>query len=44
MSGNQPGKRFEKVKKIGYGTYGSVTKAFDTHLNDFVAIKKLKFQ
>lgn len=38
------GKRFEKIKKVGEGTYGSVTKFYDHKENIFIAIKKLKFQ
>lgn len=44
MRANQPAKRFEKIKKIGEGTYGSVIKALDKQQNHFVAIKRLKFQ
>jgi len=44
MPGDKQEKRFEKIKKIGEGTYGSVIKVFDTQLNIFIAIKKLKFQ
>lgn len=39
-----PKKRFEKIKKIGEGTYGSVSKVFDNKLKKIIAVKKLKFQ
>jgi serine/threonine protein kinase len=37
-------KRFEKIKKIGEGTYGSVSKVFDNKLKKIIAVKKIKFQ
>lgn len=38
-----PGPRFKKIKKIGEGTYGTVTKVYDKKLNIFIAVKKIKF-
>ena len=33
--------RYEKVQKIGSGTYGKVYKAFDKIEKEFVAIKEM---
>ena len=36
-------KRYEKIKKLGEGAYGSVTKVFDHEQNCMKALKKIKF-
>lgn len=44
MPGDVTGPRFEKIKKVGEGTYGCVTKVFDKKDKIFIAIKKMKFK
>lgn len=36
--------RYEKIEKIGEGTYGVVYKAKDTISNELVAIKKIRLE
>ena len=35
--------RFEKIKEIGEGSYGSVNQVFDHHRKAMRALKKIKF-
>lgn len=35
--------RYEKIKKLGQGSYGSVTKVFDHDSEKTRALKKIKF-
>ena len=35
--------RYEKIKKLGEGAYGSVTKVFDHETQTIRALKKIKF-
>jgi cyclin-dependent kinase 2 len=34
--------RYQRINKIGEGTYGIVYKARDKHTNDIVAVKKIR--
>ena len=36
--------QYEKVEKIGEGTYGVVYKAIDKLTNDFIALKKIRLE
>lgn len=36
-------KRFEVIKKVGEGSYGSVTQAFDHKVKAIRGVKKIKF-
>ena len=36
--------QYEKVEKIGEGTYGVVYKAIDKATNDFIALKKIRLE
>jgi len=36
--------RYEKMERLGEGTYGVVFKARDTHQKDYVAVKKIKLE
>jgi hypothetical protein len=36
-------KRFEEIKELGFGSFGTVFKAKDRDINDFYAIKKIRF-
>ena len=38
------GDRYERILKLGEGTYGKVYKARDTHTGDIVALKKCRIQ
>jgi serine/threonine protein kinase len=35
---------YQKIEKIGEGTYGQVYKARDIHTNDLVALKKIRLE
>jgi serine/threonine protein kinase len=39
-----PREKYEKIEKIGEGTYGVVYKAKDTYTKEFVALKKIKLE
>ena len=39
MEGKEESKRFQKLKKIGSGTYGVVYSGYDTVLEKKVAVK-----
>lgn len=41
MFGENPLSRYEKLEKIGNGTYGEVYKAKDLQTNEIVAMKKM---
>ncbi|KAL4449198.1 hypothetical protein ABPG74_015580 [Tetrahymena malaccensis] len=44
---NKPEKledKFQKIKMLGEGTYGHVTKCIDKHSKDIVAVKKIKLE
>lgn len=36
--------RYEKIEKIGEGTYGIVYKAKDSFTNELVAVKKIRLE
>lgn len=36
--------RYEKIDKVGEGTYGEVYRAKDIHKNEIVALKKIKLE
>jgi len=36
--------RYEKIEKIGEGTYGIVYKAKDSFTQEFVAVKKIRLE
>lgn len=36
--------RYEKIDKVGEGTYGEVYRAKDLHNNEIVALKKIKLE
>lgn len=39
--GDNPASKYEKIEKVGNGTYGVVYKARDREMNDIVALKKM---
>lgn len=39
--GDNPSSKYEKIEKVGNGTYGVVYKAKDRETNDIVALKKM---
>lgn len=37
-------KKFQKLERIGFGTYGEVFRCLDKEKNEIVAIKKIKIE
>ncbi len=44
MDWEQEDKRYEKIDKLGEGTYGIVYKVRDRHLDKVVALKKIRLE
>lgn len=44
MLGLEQKEKYEKIERIGEGTYGVVFKARDTVQKDIVALKKIKLE
>ncbi|KAJ2362760.1 Cell division protein kinase 1, partial [Coemansia sp. RSA 2607] len=44
MTDNKLADRYEKLDKVGEGTYGVVYKARDTKTNSIVAMKKIRLE
>lgn len=36
--------RYRKILRVGEGTYGTVYKAYDNHLKQIVALKKIRLE